>query len=202
MNTVKEMENKINWNLVEDYASRDKLGELLEDSKFSPPSCWNEQDANGWCLLHYSVYQKFSGKFTYNVKAVLILIKAGCNVNLKTNYDSTPVHFACKTNDSTILSMLCSAGADLRIKSVNGEPRYLASSNCLKILLANGVRLRHMYCTQDFIDFEQGVIQCRDVIVTLLGLKKFRGVAMLSKLDRFLIKQELAVSIWSTRYSM
>ena len=48
-------------------------------------------------------------------------------------------------------------------------------------------------------EFDKGVQMCRDVIVILLGLKRFRRLATLVKLDRFLIKQVLAVAIWTTR---
>lgn len=74
---------------------------------------------------------------------------------------------------------------------------------CSKICIANGYRLKHVlphyevHRRTDLIIFEHGVIKCRDVIVVLLGLKKRRQV--LGKLDRFLVQQELAVAIWSTR---
>lgn len=51
----------------------------------------------------------------------------------------------------------------------------------------------------ELLAFEQGVTRCCNVIVTLLGLKKFRRNDKLAKLDRFLIQQLLAVEIWTTR---
>lgn len=51
----------------------------------------------------------------------------------------------------------------------------------------------------DLLAFEKGVKRCRNVIVTILGLKKFRRQAKLVKLDRFLIQQVLVVEIWTTR---
>ena len=99
------------------------------------------------------------------------------------------------------------------------EQKPFVNQNCIesaKVLIANGFRLQHINQDTydiatarhskhiDFGKFEQGVINCRDIIVTLLGLKKRRHSAdnytiILPKLDRFLIRQVLAVEIWTTR---
>lgn len=190
------MERKINWELVNTSSTLGKLAELLVDPSFPPPSCWDEQDIDGWSILHFCCQGN-------NEKAIIMLIKAGCNLNLQTNHHlSTPVHFACYKFNSTVLKMLCCAGANLRLKNAQGhEPLDIATSKNVKILLANGVRLCNMKRTpkSKWINFENDVLRCRDVIVTLLGLKKHRRVPALQKLDRFLIKQELAVAIWTTR---
>ena len=75
-----------------------------------------------------------------------------------------------------------------------------------KVLIANGYRLKSVstqfrkHITLGMWAFEQGVLRCRDVIVTLLGLKRRRrGQVFLPKLDRFLLQEVLAVEIWTTR---
>lgn len=75
------------------------------------------------------------------------------------------------------------------------------------VFISNGFCLRNLvdqgFATEKMIECEARVKSCRDVIIVLLGLKKRRHSmgysAILPKLDRFLIKQELAVAIWSTR---
>lgn len=78
----------------------------------------------------------------------------------------------------------------------------------VKVLLANGASLDCVIIksscfeiSRDLVQFKNGVNQCRDVIITLLGLKKWRQCGHLKNLDRFLIKTLLAVEIWSTRES-
>lgn len=75
----------------------------------------------------------------------------------------------------------------------------------VKVLLANGACLSEIFVpngfeiSRDLVQFKKGVNQCRDIIVTLLGLKKRNHILHLKNLDRFLIKEILAVEIWSTR---
>lgn len=73
-----------------------------------------------------------------------------------------------------------------------------------KVLIANGMRLDSSDCVfkcedPNLIKFQQGVLCCRDVIVVLIGLKKNRRLSAFTKIDRFLIKNVLAVEIWATR---
>ena len=107
------------------------------------------------------------------------------------------------------LELLCACGANLSLVDEYGTtPMVIAfrweQFDCVKILIANGARIsktnppcQNLSKLSEMILFQQGVLQCRDVIVTLLGLKKRR--AILFKLDRFLVQQELAVAIWTTR---
>ena len=109
------------------------------------------------------------------------------------------------------LEVLCALGIDTEKKQDRGWmtpfERALTFTNyaSAKVLIANGSRTKNIsiaipnFKTQLLLDFEKGIISCRNVIVILLGLKKYRRVAMLPKLDRFLVKQILAVEIWSTR---
>ena len=79
-------------------------------------------------------------------------------------------------------------------------PKY---EKCLRIIMSYGIRLDKASIRsvpRKFIKFENGLVVCRDVIVILLGLKK-RQYEFLKRLDRFLIKQVLAVEIWATRTS-
>ena len=45
---------------------------------------------------------------------------------------------------------------------------------------------------------EQGRMRCRAVILALLGLKRRRG-DVLRQLDRWVVREELAVAVWTTR---
>lgn len=128
---------------------------------------------------------------------------------------------AFKGNDEAV-EMLLSQGHDfcnhkVQYRSIKVWGKYspleiamLDNHKALYILLANGIRLSrlqnstsYIFCkTSEMQNFERGVLGCVQVIVILLGLKKrcYGGASrILPKLDRFLIQQELAVAIWTTR---
>ena len=90
---------------------------------------------------------------------------------------------------------------------LNGRLHGIELEEISLVFISNGFCLRNLvdqgFATEKMIECEARVKSCRDVIVVLLGLKKrchsMGYSAILPKLDRFLIKQELAVAIWSTR---
>ena len=72
----------------------------------------------------------------------------------------------------------------------------------LSFLVFSDIHLPHkMICPGimgDIGPLYQAMSRCKSVIVTLLALKK-RHIPALVRLDRFLIKQELAMAVWTTR---
>ena len=164
---------------------------------------WSETCHYNNTFLHFACLGK-------NIEAVVALIIHGTididALNMKKN---TASFLAAINNEPCMLEILLAAGTKRNFSLV----RYHASNHCgsytdemdtVKVLLANGFRTRDMrHCTLGHQSFEQGVLRCRDVIVTLLGLKKRRQhdgrSLVLPKLDRFLVKEVLAVEIWLTR---
>lgn len=117
---------------------------------------------------------------------------------------TSPLYWACHYGLPRIAELLLILGARM-------EPQSLLISidrwtPCITTLIANGSRLKSLLQLQPRVIipqievFEERVIQCRDVIVILLGLRKRRHI-FLYKLDKFLIAQELAPEIWATRYT-
>lgn len=154
-------------------------------------------------LLHYLVSIRDIRDSDF-AKSLIYLVQHGLDLNAKSIFGNTPSHLLCRDEKSHFLEIMCCMGADISLKN-NGNDSCLSialsfgSKRCVEILIANGAR-SHGETTriQERVKvFEQSVVQCRDVIVILLGLKRRHQV--LYKLDRFLISQVLAVEIWATR---
>lgn len=201
----KEMEEKkhINWETVDSASRKGKLADLLKTSDY-PPSLWEEQDPDGWALIHFASAFK-------NNDALIMLINNGCDLEKRTNQGNPPIHFA--SNQISTLKIFCAAGANMYVTvetrysliySLIYIPPFSNNLNAAKVLVANGMRLNYLRRRHTIplplVLFEQGFLRCKSVIVTLLGLKKRRH-HLLIKLDRFLIQQELAVAIWATRHT-
>jgi len=103
--------------------------------------------------------------------------------------------FDCDIND---LAKSCGQPNDYEAHIRTRIPKY---AKCLRIIMSYGFRLEKSKIRsvpKEFVRFQNGLNLCRNIIVTLLGLKKRQHV-LLKRLDRFLVKQVLAVEIWSTR---
>ena len=149
----------------------------------------------------------------YDKRIILKLVSVGIDINQQGNGCETPIMFRVRYDDDVdVISLMIALGSNLALRN----SAYLSALEIAilntkftvaKCLISNGSRLASVHelilkqcdSSSSLILFENGVINCRDVIVTLLGLKKFRKLSALRKIDRFLIKQELAVEIWSTR---
>lgn len=138
-----------------------------------------------------------------NRRSVVKLIQNGADVNGRhIFFMNTPLRHTVSHGKSGMIDILISAGAKL-------EQGYLDS--CVltgdywaaRALMANGLRLRNttVLCYPmtplAFRIFEDCVLSCRSVVITLLGIKRHRGFNM-RHIDRFLIRH-LAVEIWTTR---
>ena len=200
--------SEIDWDKVEmisipdviGFYSHDKLAEFLNQLPFEK---WNEvNEANGKTFLHYAAKRHF------NAMKMLLLRKPDIVLS---STGRTPLHEACSLADNNaVIELICAYRTSLiSFHSMNlylPIDQIVASYGYRKrdsayTLIANGARLKSVkypeWIHQELRDFEEGVLQCRDGIVVLLGLKKRKQV--LGKLDRFLIRQELAVAIWTTR---
>ena len=203
----KEME--INWYWVREKSDGGQMMEVLE---MIPRDKWNVvRSIPGSNSLIW-----FASRSDKNVRALIALINQGVDVN-----DTIPLSQASYQRNPKIVEILIASQANVHLRSVLGlsafdyvfnirsPPIGSLLDECAKVFISNGVRLKTIHpslkyrITQELIEFEQGVLRCRDVIITLLGLKKKRrhrnACNLLPKLDRFLIQQVLAVEIWTTR---
>ena len=171
-----------------------------------PREYWNDVDAFGYeeSLLHYACRGP-------NIDVILVLVKeCSMDVDIQDDEEETPLYKAFYGNQPQVAEVLLVLGAQMI--SPNHYIPWVSremETETAKVLIANGLRIKNVTkYLRDEINgkmtrFDQGVVQCRDVIVTLLGLKKRRQhdgrSLVLPKLDRFLIKEVLAVEIWSTR---
>ena len=172
-----------------------EISEILKSGKPLPHGTFSKED--GYTLVCNAIEKD-------NLDHVKKLIAAGLDVNWHANHYESPLNHASSLNRYRIVEYLIAAGSS--VKSKCGIPALLFSkgdtmrvkTTC--VLLANGARMSPHpdgFSLRVERQFQRGVIQCRDVIVTLLGLKKRRRI--LGKLDRFLVSQVLAVEIWATR---
>lgn len=195
------MSERLDWGAVSRVAECGRLMELLDTL---PIARWSVQHARGHTLLHYAC----TGE---NVAAAVTLLSSKLGVNACDRFGRTPVHWAVHNGQVRVLEVLCAAGAALRatenadltpLDMGLGNPRR--SHQCIRVLLANGVRLstvhedhRHLIAPE-LVAFERGVLQCRSVVVTLLALKKQRHRDVLRALDRWVVR-EIAWACWATR---
>lgn len=130
------------------------------------------------------------------------------NGHILTSYLSnlmSPLYWTCHYGQHGMTNLLLVLGARMHPSALSIS--IMKWNACFKVLIANGLRLKSLSLVETHIivdnrveEFEERVIQCRDVIVILLGLRKRRHI-FLYKLDKFLIAQELAPEIWATRYT-
>lgn len=109
------------------------------------------------------------------------------------------------------IELLCALGASLQRTLQIRSPLESALADkrpieCVQMLIANGARLssmrpqyRHEYVREHHVEFEIRIRVCRDKIVALLGIRRFRNRMM--DYDRFLLR-EIGFAIWATRCSI
>ena len=190
------------WELALIHSREGRLTEFLLSI---PREQWSKKDSYHRSLIYYISYD-------CDVDALILLAQHGLDINDRT-YIRSPCHHFVLAGCVRILLVLCSLNANLKIRDTFGYTAVddsLLSRNydCTRVLLSNLAGPPSswdawFHIPQDTMDelrlFRQGVLRCRDIIVILLGLKKRNNLTTLKKLDRFLIKQVLAVEIWTTR---
>lgn len=177
-------------------------GRLMDALNLLPRAHWTERNSSGVTLLHYACYGD-------NVAAFLALLAHGLDLGARSSLGWSVAFIAASQSQHRMLALLCAAGADLRATTRTSCKSPLDAAlrgrtlKCARVLVANGVRLSTVgessrcHITPELHAFERGVLQCRDVIVVLLGLKRRRGDAM-RDVDRWLVR-ELAFACWATR---
>lgn len=200
--------SRLEWwrDTVTTACSQGRLGELLETL---PRDRWDERGPYQRTLLHYASYSED------NAAAAAELLAHGLDVNTCDHLCETPSHHAARQGSARVLEVLCAAGADLLAPNVHGAtslslaivrrgPRDPLALSCVRVLVANGVRLssacpseRLTSITPEMEALERGVLRCRSAVVLMLGLKRRRGPVM-RELDRFVVRQ-VALAIWATR---
>ena len=192
------MKGSIDWDEEVFHAARS--GKLYEFLKQLPKERWTERDPyDEETFLHFAARGK-------NAKALVALLKGGLDPNdpIDATYP-TAAHVAIAYGNLPALEVLCACGARVNAlldKAICNESP-LKPNGSIKVLLANGARLRNAawaarlgQVTPDMIAFERGVLQCRAVAVALLGIKRKR--ADWSHVDKFLMR-ELAFAVWAER---
>jgi len=199
--------SEIDWEKVNQLSHQGRLSEyfdlLRHDKRESiSPSLDDFNDFKGYSLLHFAARKG-------NMKVLYVLLPLRV-YTFSYWYNRSPLHIAATHDNIKAIEAICACQTSLI--SIADKRGYLPLDDIpftdhlygQKILIANGARLKNVknktWVTQELRDFERGVLRCRDVIVTLLGLKKRK--AILPKLDRFLVQQELAVAIWATRHQV
>jgi len=132
-NIYLEMINKARTRRIKEKKT---LSWLLENP--SKIKALNEKDEHGRNLLHRSLHQN-------NRKAVVALLNtSGIDVNARTNYDSTPLAYACgeKNNIQAVKMLLEAPGILVNIRDVYGRtPIMIALASCsresLKLLVGD-----------------------------------------------------------------
>lgn len=171
----------------------------------------------GNTLLHTSCWR---GEVAATI--TLLTCDRKISVNTQNAECNIPLYEATWARSTKLVEILLMFGSKTMItESPNMSPLFYSTCfniETAKILVANGARIPNLSkpsanrwigyesYTQasrnisKLIPLQRGVVNCRDVIVVLLGLKKRKSRhVVLPKLDRFLIQQVLAPEIWSTR---
>ena len=190
------------FEMIDEINHACKTGKLKDFLHSVSPDRLLQVTYNNSTFLHH---------LTYDRSIILNLFLVGVNINHINKRGSTPL--MCRLSyghylyiDAVLL--LIALGSNLSRKTFDGQTHLdiALSSGQLeyaKCLISNGSRLVNVekdilrLASSSLVLFEKGVIACRDIVVTLLGLK--RRKAILPFLDKFLIKQVLVVEIWSTR---
>lgn len=192
------MEKGLDWAAI---AAANNTGDLFAYIVASIPHArWGEQNPFGSTLLHFASWG--------DTAATAALLQHRLDVNVRDQINWTPAHVAAYSRQAHILELLCAAGADLHAMSITHNTpldealgALSTSAECVRVLVANGACLalvRDKLIVQPWmVALAQGRVDCRAMIVVLLGLKWRRGQAM-QALDRFVVR-EVAYAVWSTR---
>ena len=176
-----------------------KNGKFMEFLKRFPFNRWSEILKDGSTLIHAACQSN-------DINALVMIFKSKkCDINKTDDVHFRAIDYATLNNDVDMIEILLAAGSNMSF--VWRHALHYGFELVLEMLISNGKRVQSIQALGHSYDFrvlyrhvekfQAKVIQCRDVIVILLGLKKRRQV--LCKLDRFLIQQELATAIWATR---
>ena len=198
---------EIDWDEVNEISRHRHPMKLSEFLKQLPHILWNAVNSdNNYTFVHYA---SRSG----NDDALIMILTSQVNVIL-CNGGPTPLQVASLNCNNRAIEILCTFDTSLISKCADRGRNWdklpiewavncsgINKSESIYTLIANGARLKDVRqqneVTQEMRDFEAGVLSCRETVIILLGLKKKRVI--LHELDRFLIRQELAVAIWTTR---
>lgn len=195
------MEVLLDWSgVVAPAAGRGQLVALLATL---PPARWADVDSARWSLLHHAGLGD-------NAAAIAQLRAHGLSVNAVDDELWTAAHVAAAAVQPRTLEVLCAAGANLLLRDrADQAPLDVAlgalpeTFPCVRVLLANGVRLRTVsegcryLVTPEVVALEHAVVRCRAAVVVLLALKRRRADAM-HDMDRWVVR-EIALACWATR---
>lgn len=191
-------DKSIDWDAVWIARNTEQLTPYIE--RIVPRARWADRDPEGSTLLHCTAREPTA------LKATLLLLAHGVDVNARTAHELTPAHMAATFGNHRALELLCAAGANVALSCFGHTPLDAAllagKDECVRVLLAHGVRLATVQVPDAniapwMVALERGRRQCRETVAVLLGLKRRRGRVMRS-IDRWVVR-DLAVCCWATR---
>ena len=68
-----------------------------------------------------------------NLIAVILLIEHHSIISFKDKFNKTPLHYACKIDNPTIVKFLCEAGADVNATDSEGILHIFIGLQCMKL---------------------------------------------------------------------
>lgn len=190
---------EIDWGAVREEGVRGRL--LPHLRAHVPPQRWGDRNGCGMTLLHYAAF------FGDEAATAALLCQPGVDMDTCDFSRTSCAQYVAISGHVRVLLLLLAAGADggrrhtlLERALVQGNGR---SRECVRALLANGVRLRsvgtpHRGAIAPWMEaLDRGVLACRAATLALLVVKRRRAVLMRT-LDRFVVR-EIAVALWGTR---
>lgn len=201
---------KIDWGKLSVQMGQIDL-DLERYVKSLPLEELREQNILGENLFHYVCHHyscpAMIQRTREGIRIIIYLLNHGVDIKKKNVYGILPTRFTYKNVE--LVEFFLSVGNIFDSYNVHwyleqgpeSQKVFIANDVSQKMFIANGYRLCNVRrnCSSPLVLFDRGVVQCRDAIITLLGLHKRRRHRVLPKLDRFLVRLVLAVEIWSTR---
>lgn len=191
---------RVSWDTFAVATSDEQFMDLLAQL---PTERWLDGSGDNFTLLHVACAH-------ICLPAVAKLISREPSlVNAESKRGTRAVHLLARNGGSHILELLAAAGADLICSTrefvsplENALSHMPRTEQCVRVLLANGVRLSSadpmfdINITPELREFERGVLLCRSAVVVLLRVKR---TGNLWRWDKFLLR-EIAHAVWATRY--
>lgn len=164
-----------------------------------PRGRWCEADDEDYTLLHHAAQGD-------NPEAAAVLLARGVDASLENVYGVTALHIAVHEMQPLVMEQLLTFRFEraLLLQVLERVVSHEAVLPCLRVLLANGVRLSSLrpdvapYISDNARAVERGVLRCRSATVALLVLKRRRGHSALDALDRWM-HREIALACWTMR---
>lgn len=175
------------WEVFRNHCRQNTLKEYL---LVCPKKRWAKKPHYGAMLIHEAL-----GLGTDNNDAIYFLIANGVDTNGFRGLDMLMCE-AIRRGREKAFSYLCASNKN-NLQVPLQQTLLWKKYSFAKILIANGYRVNEKtrYCTQELMHFQQGVINCRRVVIAFYRIKT-RKIDY--RWDRFLLAQ-IGLCVWITR---